>query len=246
MKLKFALKSDKGITRDNNEDSGLILAGYTGVPATFIIADGMGGHNSGEVASKMAVEAVSRFLLEREGLYETEETVGEAVREAMLEANKVVYAESKQEGSNSGMGTTLIVAAAFNRRLLIGHVGDSRAYMARDGLLKRVTVDHSYVEELVRNGSLTREEAQNHPGRNLITRALGCSEDIEIDLYYCDMNDGDCFLLCTDGLTNMLGEAEILDLLNGSDNPQAVCDELVKRANERGGEDNITVIVIRN
>lgn len=244
--MRFAVMSHKGMVREMNEDSYNIIAGNQDIPVTFIIADGMGGHNSGEIASKMAVDFISSYILQFMQELSREECIPEVIREVMVKANTDVYRKSLESEAYSGMGTTLIMAVAFNNKLFIGHVGDSRAYLIRNGQMTKITTDHSYIEELVRNGSLTREEARSHPGKNLITRALGCSEDIQIDFYLSDIMQKDNFLLCTDGLTNMLMENEIKEKIERSDDPVTACDELIRRANENGGEDNITVIVIKN
>jgi len=244
--MKFAVKSDKGRVRENNEDSYNIISGYPKTSFAFIIADGMGGHNSGEVASKMAVEFAGDYIRNFPGKFSCEEDIPAAIREVMQKANARVYNKSLEQEANFGMGTTFTIAFIHGTKLFIGHVGDSRVYLIREGSIELLTTDHSFIEELIRNGSLTREEAHNHPGRNVITRALGCFEEIQIDTYSCDLLKGDFILLCTDGLTNMLDENEIKAVVEKLDEPQSICDELVRRANENGGEDNITVIVIKN
>jgi PPM family protein phosphatase len=247
--MRFGVECNKGMVRESNEDSCNIVAGYPDVPVSFIIADGMGGHNSGEVASKMAVDLASRHIMEISGGFPDEEA--EAADELLLtvidgimqRVNTEVFQAARENEIHHGMGTTLILAVVHQHKLYIGHIGDSRVYLVRDRQMERLTVDHSYVEELVRNGSLTREEAENHPKKNLITRVLGCSESILADKYICEIRDHDIFMLCTDGLTNMLTENEIKAILVEEDNPQHVCSRLVSLANEKGGEDNITVIV---
>lgn len=244
--MKFGVKSDKGLVRIINEDSYNVLAGYTGVPVTFIIADGMGGHNSGEVASKLAVDYTSKQILEYPESLCREESVLASIKEIMEKANSYVYAKSLEHRENAGMGTTLIIAVICEQKLYIGHIGDSRVYHIRDGRMSRITTDHSFIEELIKTGSLTREEAERHPKRNIITRALGCSEEIEIDFYSCEIEGSDIFVMCTDGLTNMVTENEIMEVLEKMEDPELTCDELVQRANRMGGEDNITVIVFNN
>ncbi|HHW32209.1 MAG TPA: Stp1/IreP family PP2C-type Ser/Thr phosphatase [Clostridiaceae bacterium] len=241
----FAAISDRGLVREKNEDCFNAIVGNPNVPVTFIIADGMGGHNSGEVASKMAVDIVSELIMQRAEDFLCEEKVRQAIVEAMNGANKAIYLYSLKQKSNAGMGTTLIVTIFLNDKIYIGHVGDSRVYLIRDGNIMRVTVDHSYIEELVRMGTLSRKEAEKHPGKNVITRALGCGEDLQIDTYCYEVMENDYYVLCTDGLTNMLSENEIKKIVENSDNPQHACDQLVKKANEYGGEDNITVIVVK-
>jgi protein phosphatase len=244
--VKFAVKSDRGRIREINEDSYNILAGYSGVPVSFIIADGMGGHNSGEVASKMAVDFISNSILEwPEGITDADDIFG-LMGKIVEKANKKVYRESLENDSNSGMGTTLTVAIIHNKKLYVAHIGDSRLYIIREGFIKRLTIDHTYVDELLRNGSLTTEEASVHPKKNLLTRALGCSENVEVDLFECSIKNNDIFMLCTDGLTNMLDEEEIKEIIEKTDELDIACNELVSRANEKGGEDNITVLLFKS
>lgn len=243
--MKFAARTDKGRHRELNEDSYNIISGYGEVPAVFIIADGMGGHNSGEIASKAAVDYISGAILNSPGRLTPDNGVIDEIKKLIEETNASVYEKSLEMPENSGMGTTMTVAAAVGGVMYIGHIGDSRLYLIRDGNLKLLTTDHSFIEEMVRNGSMTREEAKSHPRKHVITRALGCTPEVEADAYSCRMETGDTYVLCTDGLTNMLGEDEIAELASGSA-PDAACEELVKRANDNGGEDNITVIVIKN
>jgi len=244
--VRFAAKSDRGIVRELNEDNYKLITGYEGVPDVFVVADGMGGHSSGELASAMAVEFAEKYILEHRELFSKEESILFTIKELMEEANTVIFNTAAESQLNFGMGTTFITAAILKDKMYVGHVGDSRVYLIRDGKIEKVTTDHSYIEELIKNGSLTREEAQNHPQRNVITRALGCEEKILIDTLTVEIKENDIFVLCSDGLTNMLKEDEILDVIIKNDDPEASCSELVQLANEKGGEDNITVIVIIN
>jgi len=164
----------------------------------------------------------------------------------MKDANRVVFNKSKEESSNFGMGTTLIIAIFNKGKIHVGHIGDSRAYIIREGSIVQITTDHSFVEELVRNGSLTREEAENHPQKNIITRALGCSQEVQIDTYSCDIFNKDYILLCTDGLTNMLTQEEIREIILNTSDLELACQRLIDRANKNGGHDNITVIAVKN
>ncbi|HOP99263.1 MAG TPA: Stp1/IreP family PP2C-type Ser/Thr phosphatase [Acetivibrio clariflavus] len=244
--MRFGVVSDKGRVREINEDSYKVISGREGLPDIFIVADGMGGHNSGEVASRMAVDLSEEYLLKflQPGL--GEENILPFICDMMTEVNRCIYSKAKESDENFGMGTTFIIGMFFNGKFFIGHVGDSRVYLLRDGSLQRLTTDHSYIEELIKTGSLSREEARNHPRKHVITRALGCEENVDIDTYCVDVNSDDLFVLCTDGLTNMLSENDILSIINSNDEPQYICSELVKLANERGGEDNITVIIVKN
>lgn len=243
--MRFGVKSDKGRIREINEDYLSVVTGNPDMPKAFIIADGMGGHNAGEIASKHAVESVAGYIRESLELLSDSGAVPEVIEQMMKKANKEVYGKSKESEANFGMGTTLIVAVLLKNNIYIGHIGDSRAYLLREDKMERITTDHSYIEELIKNGTLKREEAENHPKKNLITRALGCSEEILVDSYTCSIREKDVFLLCTDGLTNMLDETQIADILTNNEDPQLACAELVNKANDRGGEDNISVIVVK-
>lgn len=243
--MRFAFESDKGKVREKNEDCYKIITGVPGIPDTFIVADGMGGHNSGEVASKTAVDFSEEFLLNNAGMFTSEENILSGIVSLIDETNRVVYMKSKESEENAGMGTTFIISVLLNGKFYIGHVGDSRVYLIRDGKIEQLTVDHSYIEELVRNGTLSREEAENHPNKNIITRALGCAEEILADTLSIETKKDDIFVLCTDGLSNMLTDEKIFSITSGSDEPGMSCSELVRQANENGGEDNITVIVVK-
>ncbi len=234
------------MVREINEDSCNIIAGYPGVPVSFIIADGMGGHNSGEIASTLAVDYVTQHILQNPKAFDDEEAIPSAIQEIMEKANVFVYEKSKEHESDFGMGTTLILTVTYLKKLFIGHIGDSRVYVVRSGNIERITTDHSYIEELIKIGSITREEAENHPKKNIITRALGCMEEVQADIYVSDIREGDIFVLCTDGLTNMLPESYIKEIVENTEDPEAACTELVNKANGNGGEDNITVIVMKN
>jgi PPM family protein phosphatase len=220
---QFAGASDPGRRRRRNEDS------YVIDPPLFAVADGMGGAQAGEVASKLAAGAVK----ER----------GADVEELIQEANRRVHQRSIEDPNASGMGTTLTVASVENGMVSIGHVGDSRAYLVRDGRLEQVTDDHSLVGELMRSGKLSAEEAETHPQRSVITRALGTDPDVDVDMFPIESRAGDLFLICSDGLTTMVDDHKILELVEQHrDDLQALVKSLIKAANKGGGEDNITVV----
>lgn len=243
--MKFAAGTDKGMHRELNEDCFNIISGNDGVPEVFVIADGMGGHNSGEIASKAAVDYISSAISSSPGRFAPDSGISDEIKKLMAETNRNVHEKSFELPQNNGMGTTMTVAMAVGGVMYIGHIGDSRLYLIRDNSISQLTTDHSYIEEMIRNGSMTREEAKSHPRKHVITRALGCTPEVEADTYNCGMEAGDIYILCTDGLTNMLGEEEIMELA-AANPPDAACEALVKRANDNGGEDNITVIVIKN
>jgi PPM family protein phosphatase len=244
--MRYAVKTDKGMLREKNEDSYNIIDDYNGSLIIFIIADGMGGHNSGGLASKMAVDTASKYIRKTSRNMNSEENITPAIKNIIDGTNSNVFANSRKKIENAGMGTTFIITVVFNNKLYIGHVGDSRVYLIRNNEIIRVTTDHSYVEELVKIGSLTREEAESHPRKNVITKALGCEKTLEADIYSCDIKKNDCLILCTDGLTNMVSEQEIKGAVLNSKTPENACDILISKANENGGRDNITVIVIKD
>jgi PPM family protein phosphatase len=240
--LKYGVKTDRGIKRQLNEDNCSVLVGYSGVPACFVIADGMGGHQCGEVASKQAVDSVCNHLLSAD--WEVDDISG-LLKDIITSVNDELYKFSLLDESTQGMGTTLIISVLKNGKLFIGHVGDSRVYLIRESVIQKVTWDHSFIEELVKNGSITKDEAVNHPKKNVITRAVGYELDLQVDTYEIDVLENDDVLLCTDGLTNMLTEDEILEIITKTEDPQVACDTLIENANNKGGDDNVTVIIGR-
>lgn len=194
----------------------------------------MGGHNAGEVASAAALDALRIAF-----------GAGSAIDQAVAAANDIVYEQSVADQSLRGMGTTLTAGAlGIDGTLLLGHVGDSRAYLLRDGTFERITTDHSLVEELISAGEITKEEAQQDPRRSMITRAIGLEPAVAVDLETIDLRDGDRVLFCSDGLTDMLREPEIGDILRDEADPDAAAQRLVDAANAAGGSDNITVLLI--
>lgn len=209
--MKYFAKTDKGTVRETNEDHYNIISGYPDIPVSFIIADGMGGHNAGEIASRSSVDFISKIIMQSPGLFSDSPEVN--IRNIIIKANRFVYEKSFEISEYHGMGTTLIIAVFIGNVMYIGHVGDSRVYLVRSEHIKRVTNDHSYIEELIRNGSLTRKEAENHPNKNVITRALGCSTDLEVDTYICELEKDDCIVMCTDGLQICLMKRKLKILL---------------------------------
>jgi protein phosphatase len=230
VKLAAASATDQGLVRSNNEDSFLI----DDQRALFAVADGMGGHRGGEVASRTAIEALRAAVAN-----------GAALHDAITRANTAVLDRAEHDDELTGMGTTMTaVIAVGGRQLLIGHVGDSRAYLLHDGELTRATEDHSLVEELVREGRLTPEQAESHPQRAIVTRALGVDDDVQVDLYTLDIEAGDRVVLCSDGLTTMVRERDIERIARTEADPQRLAEALVRAANDAGGEDNTTVVIV--
>jgi protein phosphatase len=224
-------RTDTGRKRRRNEDA-LVCE-----PPLFAIADGMGGAKAGEVASRLAAETLREQVLG--DLPAPEQTV-----ELIREANRRVFAYSSENASARGMGTTMTVALVEGNKVTIGHVGDSRAYLLRDELLTQLTQDHSLVAELVRSGRLSAEEAETHPRRSVITRALGTDSEVEVDVFSLQGQDRDIYLLCSDGLTSMVSDEEIASLLGASrDDLDEASKKLVDAANQAGGEDNISIVL---
>jgi protein phosphatase len=232
--------------RKRNEDFYRILAGKVGVPQIFIIADGMGGHSGGAVASQKAVNIIERALNNKKVWKDNESNALDIIIDAMQKANTGLFALANKEEELEGMGTTMIVSVFLNDKVYIGHVGDSRFYRIRDSIIEQVTLDHSLVEALISGGEITRNEAQNYPGKNIITRAIGAFEDLQVDTYFFDIEENDIFIMCTDGLTNKLKDDEILKVISENDDLSEACKILTQEANERGGDDNITIILIKN
>ena len=227
-----AYKTDTGRQRHANEDS------YFARAPLFAVADGMGGAQAGEVASRIAAGAFEHGA------------VGEGPAEGRLEeiaqeANREIHKLAQEDSSRAGMGTTLTAAMLHDDEVALGHVGDSRAYVLRDGELKRLTKDHSLVEELRRQGRLTEEQAEEHPQRSIITRALGPEPKVNVDTMTFPARDGDVFLLCSDGLTTMVGDKEIREILVGARSLRSAVHRLVEAANRGGGRDNITAVAFR-
>ncbi len=241
--MRYSAKSHAGMKREKNQDSYAIIDGSKNGPYFFIIADGMGGHNSGEVASKMAVDFAVNYV-EGNNIEISRSNLPGFVKTMIGKANAGIYNKSLEKLEHNGMGTTFIVAAVKGENVQIGHIGDSRVYFINNKKMRKVTSDHSLIEELVKSGSITKEEAVNHPRKNVITKALGCMSEVEIDIYEVNAEKGDIMLLCTDGLTNMVDEERIESILLENDDPEKACEALINKANSSGGEDNVTVIVI--
>jgi protein phosphatase len=242
--------TDVGRKRKHNEDAYALDVNE----GLFIVADGMGGHAAGEVAAKITVETIGEFIA---ATRQKEEATwpfrydhqlqfnSNRLAIAIEKANERVMAAVAAQPWLKGMGTTVVAGLLNEKTLSLAHVGDSRAYLYRDGELSRLTDDHSWVHEQVAAGILTEEEAKTHPLKNVVTRALGGGPSVSPDLQELTFRPGDEFLFCSDGLTTMLSDEEILDAAENEREPQSLCRKLVDTANERGGVDNITVVVVR-
>jgi len=235
--LAFA-KSDIGLIRERNEDSYTLL-----LPSLFIVADGMGGHVAGEIASKLAITTMSDYVKEV-----PESTSPEVMlQQAIIRANKVIYEMGQSKDQCAGMGTTVTAAYVDKDKIYWGHVGDSRLYLLSGDNMYQLTSDHSLVWELMLTGNISPDEARNHPHRNILTRAVGANEDILVDTGVSSWKSGDFLLLCTDGLTNMISEQTIYEIIQSASNGiEQKIEKLINAAKEAGGFDNITVILVQN
>lgn len=233
----IGIETDTGNKRTLNEDAvGYYEKDDLGI---FIVADGMGGHNAGEIASKIAVETVIKYIREHHSDYTMEQVIDAAISEA----NKEIYKYALLDESCSGMGTTITVAFVKNNELVIGNVGDSRCYIVSKGKLKKITKDHSLVQELLDNGTITEEEARTHPNKNVITRAVGTKAMVKGDCYTVALSSIDKVIICSDGLTNEVSEEEIIEVIEN--NEINSCLELVQLSKDKGGRDNISVIIFK-
>lgn len=239
--MKGYSTTDKGKTRDINQDYIYSSDEPVGLlPNLYIVADGMGGYNAGDFASRCSVDAFVDEVRKNK-----QPTVISTLSEALRTANTTVLRHASENEEMTGMGTTFVAATVFPDRAYVMNVGDSRLYLLGDEM-KQITVDHSYVEEMVRKGEIQRKDARIHPKKNVITRAVGVEENVEADFYEIETDrDSEFLLLCTDGLTNMVEDDEIRHMVKKyAKEPQNAVQKLVKRANEYGGKDNISIIII--
>ena len=241
MHLAVAARTDVGRIRKGNEDS--LHASANAYRGLFIVADGMGGHAAGEVASEMAVEMVSHDLSDLNDLESPE--AHDRVARTLREANRAVYERTRTERDKLGMGSTVSALLLSETRFVVGHVGDSRIYLVRDGKMVQLTKDHSLVQEQVDAGLLTPDQARRHPQSNVITRCIGMADEIDPDVFDGDARVGDAFLLASDGLTGMVDDRRIAQLLLSRARPERIVDALIQEANVNGGNDNITAVVVR-
>lgn len=235
--------SDVGKAREINED--YFYISFPDDPVQlFVLADGMGGYNGGEIASKLAVTTAKNYILSNyEKSKESKETLLDLVKNSSQYANMVVYEKAKENADLSKMGTTLDVCLIYQNKAFISHIGDSRIYRMRKEFFRKLTKDHSYVQKLLDEGKITEEESKNHPKKNMLMKALGCTPFIEPDAMIKGFIKGDILLMCSDGLTNMVSEDEIQQIIK--ENPTDSTKLLVQKANDLGGKDNITAIIIR-
>lgn len=240
----FAAKTDTGLRRSNNEDN--LFSGIIHGWNLFLVADGMGGRNAGEVASRIAVDSIVEYLTGCNDLDEPTCSAGNMLAEAIKSANSNIYSRSIEDEECNGMGTTLSAVLIKDDVMVLGHVGDSRIYFFRDGKLEQITSDHSYVAELLRTGAITEEEAKIHPKKNYIYRNLGYEKDVDVDIACKEFKDNDKLMLCSDGLSNQLEYDEILKIFIEENDPENSIKLMIQLVLERGGLDNITAIVVHN
>ncbi len=240
--IQVGFRSDKGIRRRNNEDAFYVLPEMR----IFAVADGVGGNNSGEIASRSAVKYIADYVQRRSPDEISDEVeLRRYFTECFTGLNDLIFGMAHRQPENTGMATTTVLAYLSGSKAYIINVGDSRAYMYRDGILSQLTEDHSYVNSLVKNGSITKEEARRHKDKNVITRAVGGEELIFPDFFRIDTLPGDIFLLCTDGLHGEVDDEGIAKILATGNTMSETCASLVRKANQNGGNDNITAICFR-
>lgn len=242
--LKFAGSTHVGLVRTNNEDSYYLPEGSGELPFFCVLADGMGGHSKGELASSLAVEYVSGKLRSMLSDQEKSADMEELLASVVQKANVKIYLESLDQSDAAGMGTTLTVLVIDEDYLWIAHVGDCRAYVYRDQSLIQLTVDQTVAQEMLDAGSLKPEELSGHPRRNILTQALGIPEFLQPEIVKIERKKQDRYILCSDGLYGQVSDNEILSAVRSSKDPQAVSDTLMNTALQNGGEDNVTVLVV--
>ena len=242
--IKAYAKSDKGKVREINQDYFYISNSLDEVQL-YILADGMGGYNGGEIASSLAVQTAKNYIENNfKEIEKDKDSIIQLLGSSMEYANMIVYEKSKENPELQGMGTTLEICLIYNNKAYIGHVGDSRIYRIRKEFIRKLTQDHSYVQKLVKEGAITNEQAAHHPQKNMLMKALGCNAFVEPDVMVKGFLKDDILIICSDGLTNLVDQETIYEM--ASKNIEQATKDLVNLANDRGGYDNITVIVIKN
>ena len=237
-------KSDIGKAREMNQDSYYISTSLDEIQL-YLLADGMGGYNGGEIASKLAIQSAKSYIENNfKDIDKDRDSIIQLLGSSMEYANMVICDKAKQEPELEKMGTTLEICLIYNNKVYIGHIGDSRIYRIRNEFIRKLTQDHSYVQKLVKDGTITKEEALHHPQKNMLMKALGCNAFVEPDVMVKGFLKDDVLLMCSDGLTNMVSQEEIFKITKK--NFELAPKELIDLANERGGYDNITVVVIKN
>ena len=242
--IKAYARTDKGNVRENNEDYFYISNSLDEVQL-YLLADGMGGYNGGEIASKLAVQTAKNYIENNfKDIEKDKDSIIQLLGSSMEYANMVVYEKSKETPELQGMGTTLEICLIYNNKAYIGHVGDSRIYRVRKQFIRKLTQDHSYVQKLVKEGTITKEQAEHHPQKNMLMKALGCNAFVEPDVMVKGFLKDDILIMCSDGLSNMVEQQTIYEM--ASKNIEQATKDLVQLAKDRGGYDNITVVIIKN
>lgn len=238
----YGSATDKGLIRSNNEDCFKVHSSNGGFPVVFILADGMGGHRKGELASRIAVDYAYEKISDRIAHVSTVQETTDLLVDIVEKANVKVYLGALEDPENKGMGTTLTIAVVYEDILIVAHVGDCRVYLLRGNSLMRITVDHTLVQELVDSENISQEQAMKHPKRHILTRALGVPTYMTADCYTVQLEKTDKILLCSDGLHGFVPESVIKSVLKKERNPAVTAQKLIEYANSTGGEDNVTVI----
>lgn len=237
--------TNKGAVRRQNQDACYAMCDNDNASALLVVCDGMGGALAGNVASTMALETFVSVVRKNLEANDRKFAVVSSIEEGVSAANEAVYKHSITHSECKGMGTTMVGAVCLGERVVVFNIGDSRAYLIRKRSIKKITVDHSVVEELVLRGDITREQAVRHPGKNLITRALGTEPDVECDIFFPKVREGDFLLLCSDGLSNVVTEKEIMTEVIKGGVPDDCCQRLLDIALQRGAPDNVTIVLFR-
>lgn len=242
--IKAYARSDKGKVREINQDYFYISNSLDEVQL-YILADGMGGYNGGEIASSLAVQTAKNYIENNfKDIEKDRDSIIQLLGSSMEYANMVVYEKSKENPELQGMGTTLEICLIYNNKVYIGHVGDSRIYRIRKQFIRKLTQDHSYVQKLVKEGTITNEQAAHHPQKNMLMKALGCNAFVEPDVMVKGFLKDDILIICSDGLTNLVNQDTLYEM--ASKNIEQATKDLVQLANDRGGYDNVTVVIIKN
>ena len=240
--MQVGFKSDKGVQRTNNEDACFVLL----PDKVYVVADGVGGGNSGEIASRTAVNMVADYVVKHPiSLMTNKYAIVNYLQSAVDEANTKIFNMARDYAENTGMATTLVVTYVADKRAYITNVGDSRVYLYRNGQLVQLTEDHTYLNTLVKAGVMTKEEAENDERKNVITKALGAEGTCEPDFFQVDIELGDVFIICTDGLYNEVSADEMVEMIEKKESMSDLVTDLIARANKNGGRDNITVVCIK-
>ena len=240
--MEFSYLTDPGQVRDHNEDSVTIVKNTSG-EILMAVADGMGGHKGGEIASSIAITHIGKRFVDTSSVGNKEEAIN-FLKEIVSEANMLLYKYTEDNPESVGMGTTLVMALLTKEFLLFGNIGDSSGFVIKDGKLYKITNDHTLVNLLVKSGEITEEEAKDHPRKNVLMRALGANISVEMDVFDVE-RDVSAILLCSDGLTNMLDSNQIESVLNSNIDIDAKVQKLINKANNRGGTDNISVAYLK-